>query len=135
MSLDACFIFLREALLKKKMFSFGHYPNYLSPPLSPQFGQLVPLFLDVKNDVLARITEQSKDDYDNDVSDNCDHNFGTFDDFGFKNDQEVSHNMILMSKYKGKHGGKKGQQIRAWVSPPPFRAMPERKHFFSGGLP
>ena len=53
------------------------------------------------NDVLAHITERSKDDYDNDVSDNCDHNFGTFDDFGVKNDQKVSNNMILMSKYKG----------------------------------
>ena len=93
----------------------------LPPPPSPQFGQLVPLFLDVKNDVLARITERSKDDYDNDVSDNCDHNFGTFDDFGVKNDQKVSHNMILMSKYKGQHGGKKGQKI--W-------AMPERNRFF-----
>ena len=29
--------------------------------------------------------------YDNDVSDNCDNNFGTFDDFGVKNDQKVSH--------------------------------------------
>ena len=96
------------------MFSFGHCPNYLSP----QFGQLVPLFLDVKNNVLARITEPSNDDYDNGVSDNCDHNFGTFDDFGVKNDQKVSHNMILMSKYKGQHGGKKGQKIRA--RPPPF---------------
>ena len=73
-------------------------------------------FSDVKNDVLARITERSKDDYDNDVSDNCDHNFGTFDDFGVKNDQKVSNNMILMSKYKGKHGGKKGSKIRAGVS-------------------
>ena len=90
------------------MFSFGHCPNYLSPPPSPQFGQLVPLILDVKNDVLARITEPSNDDYDNGVSDNCDHNFGTFDDFGVKNDQKVSHNMILMSKYKGQPGGKKG---------------------------
>ena len=45
---------------------------------------------------LARNTEPSNDDYDNDVSDNCDHNFGTFDDFGVKNDQKVSHNMILM---------------------------------------
>ena len=73
------------------MFSFGHFPNYISPPHppSPQFGQLVPLCLDVKNDVLARITEQSEDDYDNDVSDNCDHNFGTFHDFGVKNDQKV----------------------------------------------
>ena len=49
---------------EKKMFSFGHCPNYLSPPPrpSPQFGQLVPLCLDVKNDVLARITEPSNDD-------------------------------------------------------------------------
>ena len=38
---------------------------------------------------LARITELSNDDYDNDVRDNCDHNFGTFDDFGVKNDQKV----------------------------------------------
>ena len=43
-------------------------------------------FLDVKNEVFARITEPSNDDYDNDVSDNCDNNFGTFDDFGVKND-------------------------------------------------
>ena len=34
------------------------------------------------------------------MSDNCDNNFGTFDDFGVKNDQQVSNNMILMSKYK-----------------------------------
>ena len=46
--------------------------------------------------------------YDNDVSDNSDHNFGIFDDFGVRNDQKVSHYMILMSKYKGQHGGKKG---------------------------
>ena len=72
------------------------------------FGQLVPLFLDVKNNILARITEPSNDDYDNGVSDNCDHNSGTFDDFGVKNDQKVSYNMILMSKYKRQHGGKKG---------------------------
>ena len=31
-------------------------------------------------------TEPSNDDYDNGVSDNCDHNFGTYDDFGVKND-------------------------------------------------
>ena len=104
-------------------------PELPLPPPSPQFGQLVPLILDVKNDVLARITEPSNDDYDNGVSDNCDHNFGTFDDFGVKNDQKVSHNMILMSKYKGQHGGKKGQKIRARPSPPPFRAMPERNRF------
>ena len=32
---------------------------------------------------------------------------------------------------KGKHGGKKGQKIRARPSPPPFRAMPKRNWFFS----
>ena len=56
----------------------------ITPPPFPQFGQLVPLFLDVKNNVLARITEPSNDDYDNGVSDNCDQNFGTFDDFVLK---------------------------------------------------
>ena len=65
------------------------------------------------------------------MSDNCDHNFGTFDDFGVKNDQKVSNNMILMSKYKGKHGGKKGQKIRAWVDPPPlFGQCPKENVFF-----
>ena len=73
--------------------SFGHCPNYLPPP-SPQFGQLVPLFLDVKNDILAFIIEPSNDDYNNGVSGNCDQNFGTFDDFDVKNYQKVSHNMI-----------------------------------------
>ena len=60
------------------------------PPPPPQFGQVVQLFLDVKNDIFAHITEPSNDDYDNDVSDNCDNNFGTFDDFGVKNYQKVS---------------------------------------------
>ena len=41
-------------------------------------------FSDVKNNLLARITEPNNDDYDNDGSDNCDHNFGTFDDFVVK---------------------------------------------------
>ena len=85
---------------------------------------------DVKNDVLVRITERSKDDYDNDVSDTCDHNFGTFDDFGVKNDQKVSNNMKLMSKYKGKQVEKRVKKFGQGSPPPPFRAMPERKHFF-----
>ena len=55
------------------MLSFEHCPNYLP----------------IKNDVLTRITEPSNDDYDNDGSDNCDYNFVTFDDLGFKNDQKV----------------------------------------------
>ena len=54
-----------------------------------------------------RITEPSNDDYDNDGIDNCDHNFGNFDDFGVKNDQKVSHNMVVMSKYKGQLHGEK----------------------------
>ena len=66
----------------KKNFSFGHCPD--SRYLSPQFGQVVQLFLDVINDVFARITEPSNNDYNNEVSDNCDNNFGTFDDFGVK---------------------------------------------------
>ena len=91
----------------KRIYFFRALPKLPLLPPSPQFGQVVQLFLDVKNDVFARITEPSNDDYDNDVSDNCDNNFGTFDDFGVKNDQKVSHNMILMSKYKGQHSGEK----------------------------
>ena len=79
--------------LKKNVF-FRALPELPLPTPTPQFGQPVPLFLDV----LPRITEPSNDDYGNDGSDNCDHNFGTFDDFGVKNDQKISHNMILMSK-------------------------------------
>ena len=36
-----------------------------------------------------RITEPSNNDYDNDGSDNCDYDFGTFDCFGVQNDQKV----------------------------------------------
>ena len=78
---------------------------------------------------LAHITEPSNNDYGNDVSDNYDNNFGTFDDFGVKNCQKVSQNMILMSKYKGHHGGKKGQQIRARPPPPLFRKCPKEIDF------
>ena len=45
-------------------------PNWPTVPPSPQFGQVVQLFFDVKNDVFARITGPSNDDYDNDVCDN-----------------------------------------------------------------
>ena len=109
------------------MFSFGHCPNYLSPPLPPIWATCT-TFLDIKNDVLAHITEPSNDDYDNGVSDNCDQNFGTFDDFGAKNDQKVSHNMILMSKYKGQHGRKKDKKIRA-RPPPLFGQCPKEVNF------
>ena len=36
-----------------------------------------------------RIKEPSNDNYNNDESDNCDYDFGSFDDFGVKNDQKV----------------------------------------------
>ena len=49
------------------------------------------------------------------MSDNCYHNFGTFDDFGVRNDQKISHNMILMSKYKGQHGGIKDETRPNWA--------------------
>ena len=76
---------------RRKIDFFRTLPKLPLPP-SPQFGQVV----QVANDALTRITETINDDYDNDQSDNCDYNFGTFDDFGVKNDQKVSHNMILM---------------------------------------
>ena len=94
---------------------------------SPQFGQVVQLFLDVKNDVLARITKPSNNDYDNDGSD---YNFGTVDNFGVKNDQKVSHNMILTSKYKGQHGGR-GPKNSGKALPPPFSGNAQKKTFFS----
>ena len=100
---------VREHLPRQETFSSGHCPNY---------QEVGPIFLNVKNDVLARITEPSNNDYDNGVSDDCDHNFGTFDDFGVKNDQQVSHNMILMSKYKGQHGGKRVKKFGQGPPPP-----------------
>ena len=118
----------------KKKFLSG-IAQITSPPPSPPIRATCTTFLDVKNDVLAHITEPSNDDYDNDVSDNCDNNFGTFDDFGVKNDQKVSHNMILMSKYKGQHGGKTGSK-NSGKGPPPFSGNARKKtFFFTCGLP
>ena len=34
------------------------------------------------------------------MSDNCDHNFGTFDDFGVKNDQKVLIDQITLCQNK-----------------------------------
>ena len=39
---------IREDINSKKTFSFGHCPNYLTPPPRPQFGQLGPLFSEVE---------------------------------------------------------------------------------------
>ena len=57
----------------------------LSLPPPPNSGNF---FLNVNNNFLARITEPSNDDYDNDGRDNCDYYFDTFHDFGVKNDQK-----------------------------------------------
>ena len=89
---------VKEHLLRKTVF-FRALPK-LPLPLPP-IRATCTIFFGRQKQCLARITEPSNDDYVNDVSDNFDHNFGTFDDFGVKNDQKVSHNMILMSKYKG----------------------------------
>ena len=45
--------------------------------------------------------------------------------------KKYTHNMILMSRYKGQlHGGKRANKFGQGPPPPPFRAMPERKHSF-----
>ena len=62
------------------------------------------------------------------MSDNCDNNFGTFDDFGVKNYQKVSNNMIFMSKYKGQHGGKRVNKFGQ--GPPPFLGNARKKSIF-----
>ena len=67
------------------------------------------------------------------MSDNCDHKFGTFDDFGVTNDQKVSHNMLLMSKYKGQHGGKRVNKFGQ--APPLFRQWPKEKFFLIRDVP
>ena len=112
------------------MFSLGHCPNFPPPPL-PSIWATCTTFFYVKNDVLARNTEQSKDYYDNDVSDNCDLNIDTFDDFGVKNDQKLSNNKILMSKYKGKHCGKKGKNIGQGSHPPSLFGQCPKENIFS----
>ena len=56
--------------------------------------------------------------------------FGTFDDFGVKDDQKVSHNMILMSKYKGQHGAKKQVKKFGQGPPPPLSGNAPKKSIF-----
>ena len=70
---------------KTKNVFFRPLPK-LPPP--PNSGKLYNFFGRLKN-VLAQTTEPSNDDYYYDGSDNCDYNFGIFDDFGVKNDQKV----------------------------------------------
>ena len=65
------------------------------------------------------------------MSDDCDYNFGTFDNFGVKNDQKVSHNMILMSRYMWE-----GRPKNSGKAPPPlFGQGPKENVFFIRGVP
>ena len=91
------FLLLQSYVVFFLFFLLNQLPTRTTP-LKGRLDAWCVAFLDVKNDVLTRITEPSNNDYNNDGSDNCDHYFGDFDDFGVKNDQKVSHNMILMSK-------------------------------------
>ena len=68
---------------RKNVF-FRALPELPLHPPSPNSGNLYHFFLDVKNGILACITEPSNDDYDNHGSDNCNYNLGTFDDFSVK---------------------------------------------------
>ena len=86
----------------KKMFSFGHCPNYLSPP-----------------PIRATCTT---------FRDNCDYTFGTFDNFGVKNDQKVSH--YMMSRYMGQLHGGRGSKDLGKALPPTLSGNARKKTFF-----
>ena len=64
------------------------------------------------------------------MSDNCDHNFGTFDDFGVKNDQKVSHNMICQNIRDNMV--EKGSKNSGKALPPLFGQCPQEINFCSG---
>ena len=67
------------------MFSFGHCPNYLSPP-SSSFGQLVHLFWTSKTTFYAYDRKNTTDD-----NDGCNDNYnGNFDDNDEKNYQKTN---------------------------------------------
>ena len=58
------------------------------------------------------------------MSDDCDYNFGTFDNFGVKNDQKVS-------RYMGQLHGGRGQG----KPPPLFGQCPKENVFFCEVFP
>ena len=60
---------------------------------------------------------------------NCDYNFGTFDNFGVKNDQKVSHNMILMSRHMGQLHGGRGPK-NSGKAFPPFSGNERKENVF-----
>ena len=56
---------------EKKRFLSGIAQITFPPPPLPPIRASCTTFLDAKNDVLARTTKPSNNDYDNDGSDNC----------------------------------------------------------------
>ena len=68
---------IREHLLYQNRFLSG-VAKITSPPLPPIRETCT--FFGRQKQHLARISEPSNDDYDNDVSDNFDNNLGTIDD-------------------------------------------------------
>ena len=120
-------IVLGNTSQKKKNVFLWALPK-LPPPPSPR--ACCTTFFGCQNNVLAGISEPSNNDYDNDGSDNCDYNFGTFDDFGVKNYQKVSHNMILMSRHKGQLHGEKRANKFGQGPPPLFGRSPKENVFF-----
>ena len=68
------------------------------------------------------------------MSDNCDHNFGTFDDFGVKNDQKVSNNMTCQN-IRENMVEKRVKKFGQGSPLPLFGQCPKENIFFTGGLP
>ena len=71
---------IREDINRKKTFSFGHYPNHVTPPPDPNSSNLV-LFFTSKTTSCAY--DQKKNDADNE---GCNDNYGNFDGNYDKND-------------------------------------------------
>ena len=82
-----------------------------------------------------RITEPGNVDYDNDGSDNYDYNFVNFIILVLKITKKYTHNMILMSRYKGQLHDEKGPTNSGKALPPaPFSGNARKKTFFTGGV-
>ena len=77
---------IREDLLKKECLLSGIAQISPPPPPSPQFGQLGPLFSDVKNDVLRVWQKKSTDDDDDGWHDNYDGDGDNIDEIDDNND-------------------------------------------------
>ena len=70
---------IREDINFKKKRFFGHYMESPTPPPDPNSGNLV-LFFGRQKRRFARMTEIVLDGDNDGFNDNCDDNFGNFDD-------------------------------------------------------